>query len=190
LSTAAKTDGRQRTSPTSRRNPFVLVGQITAVVTLFTGILTLVFIVRPGWQPSKPPDEGKAEVSEVGVVRPFTYGRYLQRLSLPAGTLSQQQLRRHGALVEFHYEITGFREKQLPLRWELNDRDTNDLVAEDRALAIQPSTNSEGRDWYVWVPTPKTERTYYVTVTIYQPNGLVPLKDFRSPDFPGLGVVQ
>lgn len=189
MSTAAKATGPMRTHPASRRNPLVLAGQMTAVVTLITGIVTLVFLLRPGWQPSKPPDEGKAVISEARVVRPFTYGRFLQRLSLPTGTLSHQQLRRQGALVEFHYEITGFRKKQLPLRWELSDRDTNDLVGEDRALTIEPSTNSEGRDWYVWVPAPKTKRAYYVTLTIYQPNGRVPLKHFRSPDFPGLGVV-
>jgi hypothetical protein len=164
------------------------VGQITAVVGLITGILTLVFIVRPGWQPTPPPDEGKAEISEIAVVQPVTFRRYLQRLGLSAGTMSQQQLKRLGVLVEFHYEITGFRQKQLPLRWELNDTATNDLVAEDQAVTITPATNVEGRDWFVWVPTPKTGRKYYVTVTIYQPregNVEIPLADFETPQFAG-----
>ena len=34
---------------------------------------------------------------------------------------------------------------------------------------------------------PKTRRSYYVTVTIYQPDGDVPLQDFDSPRFRGLG---
>jgi hypothetical protein len=188
MSTAAKPARRRRTKQAAGRNPLILVGQIAAVVSLITGILTLVFMVRPGWQQSAPPDVGKAEISETAVVRPYTFGRYLQRLSLSPGTMSKQQLQRLGALVEFHYEITGFRGKELPLRWELNDVATNELVSEDQAVSIKPATNAEGRDWFVWVPAPRTDRTYYVTVTIYQPKGMVPLRDFRSPDFPGLGA--
>ena len=166
------------------RNPFHYLPQLGGIVTIAATIIGLVFVFRPGCAPQ---DVGKATVDDVRVVQPVTFGRYLQRLNLPPGTLSREQLRRRGVMIEFHYEINGFRGKKLPLRWELNDAATNDLVSQDQAVTITPSTNTEGRKWFVWVPAPKTGKKYYVTVTIYQPDGAVPLQDFDSPPFRGLG---
>ena len=92
-------------------------------------------------------------------------------------------------MIAFHYEITGLRRKRLPLRWELSDAATNDLVSsEDSAFTLIPSTNDEAGDWSVWVPAPKQGRNYYVTVTIYQPKGPpYELKHFDSPEFRSLG---
>lgn len=172
-------DGRR-----TRRNPLNYLPQVGALVTITATIIGLVFVFRPGCTPQ---DVGKATVGEVRVVQPVTFSRYLQRLKLSPGTLSREQLRRRGVMIEFHYEINGFRGKKLPLRWELNDAATNDLVSQDQAVTITPSTNTEGRKWFVWVPAPKTGKKYYVTVTIYQPDGAVPLQDFDSPPFRGLG---
>jgi hypothetical protein len=168
----------------ARRNPLNYLPQVGALVTITATIIGLVFVFRPGCTPQ---DVGKATIGEVRVVQPVTFRRYLQRLELPPGTLSREQLRRRGVLIEFHYEINGFRGKKLPLRWELNDATTNNLIGQDQAVTITPSTNAEGRKWFVWVPAPKTRRRYYVTVTIYQPDGTVPLQDFDSPKFRGLG---
>ncbi len=183
MSTASKEtsggEGRR-----ASRNPFDYLPQIGGIVTIAATIIGLVFLFRPGCTPQ---DVGKATVDDVRVVQPVTFVRYLQRLKLPAGTLSREQLRRRGVMIEFHYDITGFRGKKLPLRWELNDAATNDLVSQDQAVTITPSTNAEGRKWFVWVPAPKTAKKYYVTVTIYQPDGDVPLQDFDSPRFRGLG---
>ena len=107
------------------RNPFDYLPQIGGIVTIAATIIGLVFVFRPGCTPQ---DVGKATVDDVRVVQPVTFVRYLQRLKLPAGTLSREQLRRRGVMIEFHYDITGFRGKKLPLRWELNDAATNDLV--------------------------------------------------------------
>jgi len=174
--------------PTERRrasrNPFDYLPQLGAIVTITATVIGLVFLFHPGCSPQ---DVGKATIDDVRVVQPVTFQRYLQRLELPPGSLSGQQLRRPGVMIEFHYEIDGFRGKKLPLRWELNDAATNDLVDQDQAVTIQPSTNAEGRKWFVWVPAPATGRKYYVTVTIYQPNGSVPLQDFDSPPFRGTG---
>jgi hypothetical protein len=168
----------------TRRNPLNYLPQVATLVTMTATIIGLVFVFRPGCSPQ---DVGKATVSDIRVVQPVTFSRYLQRLKLQPGTLSRQLLRRSGVLIEFHYEITGFRGKKLPLRWELNDAATNALVDQDQAVTITPSTNAEGRKWFVWVPAPKTRRRYYVTVTIYQPDGAVPLQDFDAPAFRGLG---
>ncbi len=172
------------TARRASRNPFDYLPQVGALVTIAATVIGLVFVFRPGCTPQ---DVGKATIGEVRVVRPVTFGRYLQHLELPAGSLSREQLRRRGVMIEFAYEINGFRGKKLPLRWELNEAVTNDLVGQDQAVTITPSTNAEGRKWFVWVPAPMTDKRYYVTVTIYQPGGTVPLQDFDSPPFRGLG---
>lgn len=167
------------------------LGQAAALVGLVGGVVGLLFVLKPGWKPQPPQDVGTVEISGVRVREPVTFKRYLQRLQLPQQGLSRVQLRRLGALIEFHLHAQGFKGKELPLRWELNDAATDDLIAEDESVSIKPSTNDEGRKWFVWVPTPKTKRTYYVTVTLYQPrNGKVevPLQDFDSPQFRGLAA--
>ncbi|MBA2298734.1 MAG: hypothetical protein H0W14_11940 [Actinobacteria bacterium] len=167
------------------------VGQAGAIVGLIAGILGLVFIAFPAWRPQPPPDTGTVQVSDVRVRQPVSFGRYLKRLKLPPGNLSEQQLSRRGVLIEFQAQIEGFKGKQLPLRWELNDAATNDPVDEDQAVTIKPSTNNEGRTWFVWAPAPESTGKYYVTVTIYQPpkgEVDVPLEAFDSPEFTGLAA--
>ncbi len=186
MSTAARPAGRRRRpARRKKRNLLGSIGQLAAAASLVSTLVGLVFVFKPG---CRPQDVGKAVISDVHVPRPMTFGRYLQEQRLSTGTLSRVQLRSPGVLVAFHYEITGFRGKRLPLRWELNDDATSRLLAEDQALSIIPSTNDEARDWYVWVPVPKARRTYYITVTIYQPQKQrVPLKHFDTPPFRVVG---
>ncbi|MBA2332642.1 MAG: hypothetical protein H0V94_07640 [Actinobacteria bacterium] len=167
------------------------VGQISAIVGLIAGVLGLVFIAFPALRPEAPPDSGSIEVSDVRVRQPVSFGRYLKRLKLSPATLSEEYLARRGVMIEFQTQIEGFKGKQLPLRWELNDAATNDPVDEDEAVTIVPSTNNEGRTWFVWAPAPETTGKYYVTVTIYQPRKGqvdVPLEAFDSPEFTELAA--
>ena len=180
---------RRRAAPADtapkKRSLFALVGQAGVVVGLIGGIVTLVFVFRPGWKP-KDVDVGTAKITDVRVLQPVTFKRYLQEQELSAGTLSRSQLLKPGVMVTFHYELDGFRGKKLPLRWELNEAKTNALVDQDQAVTLTPSTNAEGRDWYVWVPQPKARRRYYITVTLYQPGKQrVPLEHFDTLPFMG-----
>jgi hypothetical protein len=174
--------------PPRRRWSLPTLGQAAALVGLIGGIVGLVFVIRPDWKPDLSPDVGKADITEVRVRQPVTFRRYLQRLKLEPGTLSEQQLSRLGVLIAFEAQIDGFKGKELPLRWELNNNDTGELVAANEAVSIVPSTNEEGRTWFVWVPAPRTNQSYYATVTLYQPRQgdvEVALEDFDSPPFRG-----
>jgi hypothetical protein len=166
------------------------VGQASALVGLIGGVVALVFIFKPGWKPQAPSNASKATISDTRVFQPVTFKRYLQRLQLPITKgLSHAYLNRAGVMVSFHYEIVGLRHKKLPLRWELSNTATNDLVAsQDSAFTLVPANDDDAGDWSVWVPAPKRGPNYYVTVTIYQPQGPpYELKHFDSPNFPGLG---
>ena len=181
---------QEQAAPRKRRFSRPTVGQASALVGLVGGIVALVFIFKPGWKPQPPQVVVKATISDTKVVQPVTFKRYLQRqqLAIPP-SLSKAYLARTGVMIPFHYEIFGLRHKKLPLRWELSDAKTNDLVAsEDSAYRLTPSTDDEAADWSVWLPAPKRGRKYYATVTIYQAKGPpYELKHFDSPTFPGLG---
>ncbi len=181
----------QQATSTRTRSPFrrPSVGQASALVGLIGGVVALVFIFKPGWKPQARSDVSKATITDTRVFQPVTFKRYLQRQQLPiASGLSPAYLDRHGVMVSFHYEIIGLRHKKLPLRWELSDAATNDLVAsQNSAYTLIPANDDDAGDWSVWVPAAKTGRSYYVTVTIYQPQGApYELKHFDSPNFPGL----
>jgi hypothetical protein len=168
-------------------NPLVYIGQIVGLIGAVSTVVGLVFVFNPG---CRPQDVGTFEfLGDPRVVQPYSFRRYLQRQKLPEGSLSEEFLRRSGVLVEFHFKAKGLRGKHLPLRWELSDAATNDLVSEDEAVAISPSTNEEEANFFVWAPTPKARGMYYVTVTVYQPRKGdidVPWHAFDSPKFPGL----
>jgi hypothetical protein len=171
-----------------KRNPLVYVGQAAGVVALVASVVGLLFVFKPGWKPEPPPDVGTLKIAESSVRQPVTFGRYLERLRLPPLDMTKEFLQRPGLLVEFDYQAEGFRGKRLPIQWELVDAKTNDRVRGDDAVAIVPSTNNEAAKWFVWVPAPEAGRTYYVTVTIYQPRKGdvdVPLADFDTAEFAG-----
>jgi hypothetical protein len=190
MTTPANTTGQAEVTPVpKRRLRRPSLGQASALVALVGGLVALVFIFKPGWKPQASPDVTKATISDTRVFQPFTFGRYLQRQQLSATGLTKSYLDRLGVMVTFHYEITGLRHKKLPLRWEISNAKTNALVSSmDSAYTIVPSNNDDAGDWSVWVPAPKKGHDYYVTVTIYQPQGPpYELKHFDSPNFPGLG---
>lgn len=164
------------------------LAQVAALVGVVSTIVTLLFVFKPGWKPTAPADTGTMKVTSFRVRKPVTFGRYYRLLGLSTGTLTKTYLARQGVLVIFGFELTGFRGKTLPIRWELVDASTNDAVQSDRAVGIEPSTNNDARTWYVWAPWPRTKRSYYVTVTVLQPRKGkvdVPLTEFDTKTFRG-----
>jgi hypothetical protein len=180
-----------------KRNPLVYVGQAAGLVALIASVTGLVFVFKPGWQPTPPPDVGTLKILDSKIRQPVTFGRYLERVRLAPHGVTRAYLRRRGVLVEFAYEAEGFRGKRLPIQWELVDAKTHERVVVDGeaavndAVAITPSTNHEAAKWFVWAPAPERPGAHYVTVTIYQPRQgdvPVPLADFDTPEFsPAMG---
>ena len=66
-------------------------------------------------------------------------------------------------------------------------RETNEIVAAKLgAYKFTPSRDDDAGDWSVRAPAPKPGRDYYVTVTIYKPEGPpYELKHFQTDTFPG-----
>jgi hypothetical protein len=166
------------------------LAQASALVALVGGVVALLFVFKPGWKPQAPPDVTKASISDTRVFQPFTFRRYLQQQQLPISSgLSTAYLNRPGLMVSFRYEITGLKHKRLQLRWQVSNAATNELVnSENSAYTLVPANNDDAGNWSIWVPAPKKGQHYYVTITIYQPQGPpYELTHFDSPNFPGLG---
>lgn len=173
------------------------LAQIGAFVAVVSGIVTLVFIFKPDWRPLQSADVGKLTIMENSIrVRPASLARFYSRVHLRPQSETAAFLRQRGMLIEFSFEATGFRGKTLPIRRELIDAETNDVVPErdtnpaysDVSIGITPATNNDARKWFVWSPVPKTRKRYYVTVSVYQPRKGdvdVPLADFDTPTFRG-----
>jgi hypothetical protein len=175
-------------APEKKRSPMVYVGQASAVVALIGTVVGLVFVFKPGWQPKPPPDVGTLKILDSSVRQPVTFGRYLERVRLPALDVTKAYRQRRGLLIEFDYEASGFRGIPLPIQWELVNAKTNERVQADDAVSIKPSTNQESAKWFVWVPAPAAGKRYYVTVTLYRPRKGdvdVPLADFDTAEFTG-----
>jgi hypothetical protein len=181
MTTAAEVPQKRRWRPS--------LAQVGTTIGVISGIVTLVFIFKPDWRPIGSPDVGKLTISGVKVKTHITFRRYLQRVGSSEGTMAKAYLRQQGVLAEFRFDATGFRGKRLPIHWELVNAKTNEAVADDESVGITPSTNDEARQWFVWAPLPKTRKTYYLTITIYQPQKQrVPLHDFDTKSFKGLAT--
>ena len=186
--------------PRKRRFHRPSLAQAGSLVALIGGVITIVLIFKPDWRPLQSADVGKLTNGENSIrVRPASLGRFYSRVHLQRHGETAAYLRQRGMLIEFSFEATGFRGKTLPIRRELIDAETNDVVPErdanpaysEQSIGITPETNNDARKWFVWSPVPKTRKSYYVTVSIYQPRKgdvEVPLQDFDTPTFRGLSA--
>jgi hypothetical protein len=176
---------RRRRRATKRRSfkVFGLVGQIATLVGLATGILSLVFIARPGCEPQAPPDVSAAEIS-AEIEHGVRFGYYLDRTATPRGTLSQAKLDERGVLVIMHFKAEGHGGQGLPVRWQLFDTDSAKVDAGD--ALIKPHRNTGTLDAYAWVTPTNPRRQYRVVATVFQPDGRVALDSDRTEPFPGL----
>jgi hypothetical protein len=186
----APADDSSGTPPRKRRLRRPTVFEASAFVAMVGGIVGLVFVFAPGCEPKPPPDAVKATISDVRVIRPVTFKRFLQRQNLPLGGLTPEYLARRGLVVEFHYGIVGLSGKPLKLGWEVSEKVTNELVASKlSSYELTPSKNEDSGVWPLWIPAPKPGRKYYATVTIYKPEGPpYELVHFPTAPFPGFAA--
>jgi len=162
----------------------VRIGRWTsALVGFVAALLGVVFVLFPALKPEGPAPTKSATLSNP-VREMLSWGQYLDRKDLDRGPYDDAALRRRGIFVEFDYAIEGYKEKALPLRWQLIDARGGDQLGKSRDTQIVPEASTDKASWDVWVPLPQRRvQRVFVQLQLYEQRGNVPIGRLRTPAF-------
>jgi hypothetical protein len=147
-------------------------------------LLGVVFLLWPSLKPQGAPPTKAAALSNLTLDRDITFAQYLDRKALSREPYQAADLSRRGAFVSFGFTIEGYKDKRLPLRWQLVDEGTGDQITQSRDVAITPDADTDQGNWDVWVPVPRSHaRRFYVQLQLYNDRGAVPIGSLRTPIF-------
>jgi hypothetical protein len=92
-------------------------------------------------------------------------------------------LAQRGAYVEFDFSVRGYKNKLLPLRWQLLNARSGVQLKHSRDLRVKPEVNTDSGSWNVWIPMPRRARRMYVQIQLYNDAGTVPIGRVRTAEF-------
>jgi hypothetical protein len=170
------------------RSLLSLVTKISGAATAISAVLGVVFILWPQLKPEPPPPVKSAQLAKLTVDRKVTFGQYLDRFDLPKDAFSANQLARQGVFLQFRIETTGFKGKELPLKWELFDAKSGNQVGESKSTFVEPGANTDSLSWHAWVPLPGRKGPFFVLVQLLNEKGIIPLDRLQTRPFPGLAA--
>lgn len=160
------------------------VRSIAAAVAFVGTLLGVVFVLWPSLKPESPSQTESVTLEKPTLDRKVTFGQYLDRIELSRAPYERDKLARRGVLVEFDFVITGYRDKELPVRWQLIDAESGDQLDQSRDVALIPEVTNQQGTWHVWVPTPRgRSRRLFVQIQLYDRPGGVPLGRLRTRSF-------
>jgi hypothetical protein len=150
-------------------------------------VIGLVFVLWPSLKPESPPADQGAALSHAQVETGMTFGAYLDRIGQSRGSLDRATLDDRGAFVEFDFAVRGYKNKHLPLGWQLLDARSGAQLDQSRALRVTPRADRDSGAWNVWIPLRRSARRMYAQVALYNASG-VPIGRVRSPVFTASGT--
>lgn len=159
-----------------------------AIVALVSGILGLVFLLKPDLKPSGAPQKQAATLSQLNVEPSASFREYLARIDQPVRPYTDHDLARRGALLRFRVAATGFKGEHLVLKWELFDRRSGNQIDESKATTLTPTNETNEAIWYFWVPLPRRPGKFYAVVELSQQkkSSLLGLDTLQTSPFQGL----
>jgi hypothetical protein len=157
------------------------------IVALVSGVVGLLFVLKPDLKPSGKAPTQAATLSQLRV-EPASRREYLARIGSPARPYTEPELARRGELLRFRVAITGFEGKHLVLRSELFARASGKQLDESKALKITPPTGTVEADQNLWLPLPSRPGKFYAVVELGQQkeNYFQSLDTLETPTFSGL----
>lgn len=167
--------------PLAQRVPKAVAG-----VVAFAGtVLGIVFLLWPSLKPEAPSPTHRVTLSGLTLERSVSFGAYLRRTHQPAGGLEDAVLNERGALASFDFVIVGYKNRPLPLAWQLIEARGGDVLDENRDISIKPEVTKDSGSWPVWVPLPRgRRRRVFIQVELYEPRAVIALKTLRTHTFP------
>jgi hypothetical protein len=187
---SASVPRRRRRAP--RRKPSRLkavpgvVRAIVGAVGFAATVIGLVFVLWPSLKPDPPPADPGATLSNAQVETGMPFGAYLDRIHQSRAPYDRATLDERGAFVEFDFAVRGYKDKHLPLGWQLLDARSGIELGHDRALRVTPRADRDSGVWNVWIPLRRRARRMYAQVALYNLSG-VPIGRVRSPVFSAAG---
>ena len=162
-----------------------LAKAITALVAFLGSLLAIIFLLWPSLKPEPPSPTRHVALSGLELERPVTFAAYLKRVQQPPGGLEDAVLNERGALVSFDFVIEGYKNRPLPLTWQLIDARGGTVLDEDRAIRLKSEVMKDSGTWRAWVPLRKGKRRrVFILVQLFQPSGVIALKTLRTRTFP------
>ena len=160
---------------------------IVGAVGFAATVIGLVFVLWPSLKPEPPPADQGAALSNAQVETGMTFGAYLDRIGQSRGSLDRAMLGARGAFVEFDFAVRGYKNKHLPLGWQLLDAHSGTQLDQSRALRVTPRADRDSGAWNVWIPLRRSARRMYAQIALYNASG-VPIGRVRSPVFTASGT--
>jgi hypothetical protein len=160
------------------------VARATAAIVGFVATtIGIVFGLWPSLRPDPPATNRGAKLSDAQVEAGMTFGQYLDRIEQSRKPYGETDLARRGAFVEFDFSVRGYKDKFLPLRWQLVEARSGTQLDQSRDLRLKPQVSTDAGSWSVWVPMPRRTRRMYVQIQLYNPAGTVPIGRVRTTEF-------
>jgi hypothetical protein len=158
------------------------------IVALVSGILGLLFLLKPDLKPSGKAPRQAATLSWKAVEPSAPFREYLARLGEPSRSYKERDLARRGVLLTVRVAITGFEGKLLILRSELFARGSGKQLDESKARKITPTNETVEAVQYLWVPLPSRPGKFYAVVELGQQKQsyLLSLDTLETEPFNGL----
>lgn len=179
---SASVPRRRRRKPSRLKALPGVVRAIVGAVGFVATVIGLVFVLWPSLKPAPPPADQGATLSNAQVEPGMTFGAYLDRIEQSRRPFDRATLAERGAFVEFDFAVRGFKDKHLPLGWQLLDARDGVQLAQDRALRVTPRADHDSGVWNVWIPLRRHARRMYAQIALYNLSG-VPIGRVRSPVF-------
>jgi hypothetical protein len=172
--------------------------QLGAAAALVVGVSGAYFVVRPNLKPST---ENVVAVTNVAVEPDVTLLGYARHPAVSgaldrAGGLSAfvaancEELGRVGTVVHLDYEVKGYAEHSITVRWSVIDARTGLRLAESEGNDPLPLTfraskrDTDSGSWELWVPAPSGHPSLKARIELYDTAAKARLAFKDSPAFP------
>jgi hypothetical protein len=154
--------------PSGEHGFWGLVAKLTALLVLISTAVGLAVTLWP--DPTPPPPKQDAELT--GRVTPgLTFREYLALVGQDPGGLSDDVLRRRGALLRFTVVATGYKSDQLTLRWRVLKGRVHPTLVKSDHIAIMPGADE---DTVIpdpaFAPFPETGRRFTLEADLIAPD--------------------
>jgi hypothetical protein len=162
-----------------------LAKAIAALVAFVGSVLGIIFVLWPSLKPEAPSPTRRVALSGLTLERHVTFGAYLRRTHRAPGGLEDAVLNERGALASFDFVVEGYKNRRLPVAWQLIEASSGDVLKENRDTWITPEVTTDSGNWPVWVRLPGGQRRrVFIQVMLYEPRGVIALKTLRTHTFP------